>query len=111
MRIRRIATAAACAALLTGFTGGVAVAGEVNGNGKELPLKGNSICKYSGLNDEVNEEEPTRTQSYGTFLQYFGKQVAGMMDMPPGAGIQMLKDGGIPSPGVACNPNGDFEEH
>ena len=110
MRVKRIASAAACAALITGFGGGVAAAGEVNGNGDELPLKGKSICKFSGLNDEINAEEPTRTQSYGTFLQFFGKATAEMMGVSNGAGIQALKDGGIPSPGVACNPNGGFEE-
>jgi hypothetical protein len=107
---RKMITVAACAALLTGFSGGVAFAGEVNGNGTELPLKGASICKYSGLNDEINADEPTRTQSYGTFLQFFGKAVAGAMDMPPGAGIQFLKAGEIPSPGMACNPTSGFEE-
>lgn len=110
MRTKRMAVAAASAALITGFGGGVAAAGEVNGNGDELPLKGNSICKYSGLNDEVNAEEPTRTQSYGTFLQFFGKGYAEAMGLTPGAGIQALKDGMIPSPGVACNPTSDFEE-
>ncbi len=27
-----------------------------------------SICSFSGLNDVINAEEPTRTQSYGTFM-------------------------------------------
>jgi hypothetical protein len=105
----RILTAAACAALLTGLGSGVAAAGEVNGNGKELPLKGHSICKFSGLNDEINEDEPTRTQSYGTFLQFFGKYYGGMQGMNPGEGIRMFKEF-IPSPGMACNPTSGFEE-
>jgi hypothetical protein len=105
----KILTAAACAVLLTGLGSGVAAAGEVNGNGKELPLKGHSICKFSGLNDEINEDEPTRTQSYGTFLQFFGKYYGGMQGMNPGEGIRMFKEF-IPSPGMACNPNGGFEE-
>jgi hypothetical protein len=109
MVYRRIVTAAACAALFTGFGAGVAAAGEVNGNGKELPLKGNSICKYSGLNDEVNEEEPTRTQSYGTFLQFFGKYYA-EEGMSAGEGIRTFKMF-IPSPGMACNPTKGFDEH
>ena len=106
---RRVIAATVCAAAMTVVGGGVAFAGEVNGNGKELPLKGASICKFSGLNDEINEEEPTRTQSYGTFLQFFGKAAAADMGVAPGAGIKMFKEF-IPSPGFACNPTSGFEE-
>ena len=109
MSYRRAIAATVCAAAMTAFGSGVAFAGEVNGNGKELPLKGASICKYSGLNDEINEEEPTRTQSYGTFLQFFGKAAAADMGVAPGAGIRMAKEF-IPSPGFACNPTTGFEE-
>ena len=109
MSYRRAIAATVCAAAMTAFGSGVAFAGEVNGNGKELPLKGASICKYSGLNDEINAEEPTRTQSYGTFLQFFGKGAAAEMGVSPGAGIKFMK-GNIPSPGVACNPTTGFEE-
>jgi hypothetical protein len=31
------------------------------------------------------------------------------MGVSPGAGIKLLK-GMLPSPGVACNPNSEFEE-
>ena len=43
-----------------------ASAGEVTGNGKVTPVveRANSICAFSGLNDDT-EEEPGRTQSYG----------------------------------------------
>jgi hypothetical protein len=109
MKYQRIALSAACAAALTVSSAGMAMAGEVNGNGKELPLKGASICKFSGLNDEITADEPTRTQSYGTFLQLYGKWAAAGMESSPGAGIRAVKSG-FPSPGMACNPNGGFEE-
>ena len=109
MSFRRTIAVTVCAAAVTTFGSGVAFAGEVNGNGKELPLKGASICKYSGLNDEINADEPTRTQSYGTFLQFFGKGAAAGMGVSPGAGIKFVK-GEFPSPGMACNPNSGFDE-
>jgi hypothetical protein len=83
--------------LLLGATS--AMAGEITGNGKDLPVNGKSICAYSGLNDELTDMEPTRTQSYGTFLVL----VKGMYGLEAAKAI-------LPSPGVACNPNSDFEE-
>lgn len=87
----RAAVAVTGASIALLLSAGPALAGEVNGNGDELPLKGKSICKFSGLNDEISPMEPTKTQSYGTFLVLLG----------PGI---------LPSPGVACNPTSDFEE-
>ena len=91
MRSRRIALAAAATGALLVLGSGTAIAGEVTGNGKPLPVNGKSICAYSGLNDKITTFEPTRTQSYGTFLVLYGKEA-------------------LPSPGVACNPTSDFEE-
>lgn len=76
-----------------------AIAGEVNGNGAELPLNGASLCKYSGLNDEWTAQEPTLTQSYGTFFVL----IKGL------AGVDGAK-AALPSPGVACNPTSGFHE-
>ena len=101
MSARRIIAATFAAAALTAFAAGPAQAGEVNGNGKPLPLNGASECKYSGLNDEVTAEEPQRTQSYGTLVAFFVRST-GMN--PPSLGA-------IGIPGDACNPNGGgFEE-
>lgn len=102
MSARRVAVATLATAALAVTAAGPALAGEVNGNGKELPLKGNSICKYSGLNDEINEGEPTRTQPYGTFLVLIKKSM--------GVSPQVVKNGILPSPGDACNPTKDFRE-
>ena len=68
-----------------------AYAGEVNGRGGDTagPAHARSICAFSGLNDLIDEAEPTRTQSYGTFLVLWGKDA-------------------LPSPGFACNPTSGF---
>jgi hypothetical protein len=67
-----------------------ASAGEVTGNGDPTqgPAHANSICVFSGLNDDT-EEEPGRTQSYGQVVR------AGLKDLVPG-------------PGVACNGHTGF---
>ncbi|MEN8235269.1 MAG: hypothetical protein ABFR89_10150 [Actinomycetota bacterium] len=84
-----------------------AIAGEVKGppgpdgaEGGATPVASHtahSICSFSGLNDVIDEMEPTQTQSYGTFLvlikKAYGMEAAKAM---------------LPSPGMACNPNSDF---
>lgn len=103
MTPRRIAAACLAAAGIAVLAASPASAGEVNGNGTELPLKGASLCKFSGLNDEQTAEEPTHTQSYGTFLVLI-RNATGMT-------TKQFKEAGIlPSPGVACNPTKGFEE-
>ena len=68
---RRLWTAAVCAAVV-GLTAGSAFAGEVTGNGKDTagPAHANSICVFSGQNDDplgLDPENgpPGRTQSFG----------------------------------------------
>jgi len=56
-----------------------------------------SICSFSGLNDLIEEEEPTQTQSYGTFLVLV-KNMAGVS-------AQEAKEILGESPGESCNPN------
>jgi hypothetical protein len=91
----------------------VASAGEVKGppgedgaEGGFTPIGGGrfwsgdasaSICAFSGLNDEIYEDEPTQTQSYGTFLVLI-KQEAGVSTQEAKA---ILGE----SPGEYCNPN------
>ena len=103
MAPRRIAAACLAAAGIAVMAASPASAGEVNGNGKDLPLKGASLCKFSGLNDEITEDEPTRTQNYGTFFVLI-RNATGMT-------TKEFKDAGVlPSPGLACNPTVEFEE-
>lgn len=93
MSLKRVLATSATTVLLVGALGGPALAGEVTGNGKPTsgPANARSVCAYSGLNDVIDEFEPTRTQNYGTFKNLFGKQ-------------------NLPSPGMACNPTKGFEE-
>lgn len=69
--ITRLGLAVSMAAVVLSLTAGAVLAGEVTGTGQSLePLHANSICAYSGLNDDpggVNPENgpPGRTQSFG----------------------------------------------
>jgi hypothetical protein len=70
-RMTRFGLAASVAAVVLSLGAGSALAGEITGNGKSLePLHSNSICAYSGLNDDPtgsdpNNGPPGRVQSYG----------------------------------------------
>ena len=70
-----------------------ALAGEATGSGKNSDQnQGKSWCSFSGLNDRIEGEGPTDTQS-----QSYGQDVkAGIED--PHAG----------NPGLYCNPNRTF---
>jgi hypothetical protein len=86
----RVGLALSVAGLALSLSAGAVFAGEVTGNGKSLePLRANSICAYSGLNDKVAGEGDTtsRTQSWGQDVRAAAK-----------AGIHGL--GGVP--GQAC---------
>jgi hypothetical protein len=94
-RTTRFAAAISVAALALSLTGGAVFAGEVNGAGtKDDFSQGRSVCKFSGLNDDPTEAFPFggRVQSYGYSAVRNGLKAY------------------APSPGVACNPNGGFEE-
>jgi hypothetical protein len=68
---RRLVIAVCTAALVATLSASAALAGEITGTGKSLePLHANSICAYSGLNDDPTGIDPAngppgRTQSYG----------------------------------------------
>ena len=68
---RTFGVAVSAAALVLSLSAGAAFAGEITGNGKTLePLHANSICAYSGLNDDPlgldpNNGPPGRVQSWG----------------------------------------------
>jgi hypothetical protein len=67
----RFGVAVSLAAVVLSLSAGAALAGEITGTGKSLePLHSNSICAYSGLNDDPtgtdpNNGPPGRTQSFG----------------------------------------------
>jgi hypothetical protein len=68
---RRFGLAIAAAAVVLSLSASAALAGEITGNGKSLePLHANSICAYSGQNDDPtgidpNNGPPGRTQNWG----------------------------------------------
>ena len=90
MRLSRSAAVALGTLALLSTGAGAASAGEVTGTGKDTqgPAHANSICVYSGLNDDPTEE-PGRTQNYGQGVR---------------AGFKAL----APSPGEACNGHSGF---
>jgi hypothetical protein len=65
----RLGVAISVTAVVLSLSAGAALAGEITGTGKSLePLHANSICAYSGLNDDPTGETdgpPGRTQSFG----------------------------------------------
>ena len=68
---KRLPVAALCAGVFAAVSAGSAFAGEVTGNGKSTrgPAHANSICVFSGQNDDPSgtqgEGPGGRTQSYG----------------------------------------------
>ncbi|HSW43895.1 MAG TPA: hypothetical protein VLM76_15465 [Patescibacteria group bacterium] len=100
--IARFGVSVAGAALVLSLGAGAALGGETTGNGKSLKVDGTltglhsrSLCAYSGLNDEISQQEPGRTQSYGQLVRY---------------GLKESVDSIGGSPGQACNPNIGFPE-
>jgi hypothetical protein len=88
MRLKTLLATGLTAVALVGVGAGVAQAGEVTGNGgpTQNPAHANSICVYSGLNDDPNAPAPEggHVQSYGQIVRAGGKAFA-------------------PSPGDECN--------
>jgi hypothetical protein len=89
---KRIVAATVCTFAVAALGAGSAFGGEVTGQGNYIagsdsaPLKGQSACAYSGLNDEYyvfGDTSARRTQNWGEFAS---------------AGVHA----GVP--GTACNP-------
>ncbi|GIU93267.1 MAG: hypothetical protein KatS3mg011_2173 [Acidimicrobiia bacterium] len=109
--MRRMMLAAAVAVLMVVSVAPAALAGEVKGptgpdgaQGGDTPIAGfsfgegaASICSFSGLNDVIDETEPTRTQSYGTFMVLIKNTL--------GVSTQEAKAILGESPDQLCNPN------
>src|SRR3989304_3699176 len=76
----RFGIAVSTAAVVLSLSAGAALAGEITGTGKSLePLHANSICAYSGLNDDPTgagpppgiNGPPGRVQSWGQIPKDF----------------------------------------
>ncbi len=82
MRKSSWSAAAACAVVIAGLGASPASA---QGQVERGPEHANSICSFSGLNDEPNDPvEGGRVQSYGQIVKAGGKSQ-------------------VPSPGLLCN--------
>jgi hypothetical protein len=86
-----------CVAALTGANASAAFAGEVTGNGKPThgPEHANSICVFSGKNDNPDSTDP---MDPGGVAQSYGQEVK--------LGLQDPVDG--LNPGEACNGHTGF---
>jgi len=99
--IGRALAVVALSATIGVLGGGVASAGEVNGNGDSLKqpdgsLHGKSICAFSGLNDNYVAGNPLPDEDGFTHTQNWGQVSKD--------GKRFLTSIGV-SPGKACNPN------
>jgi hypothetical protein len=78
---RSLVAAAVCAAAFVGASGGTAFAGEVTGNGEPTagPPHANSICVFSGQNDDpgapLTLDELLAPNGPGGVAQAFGQNV------------------------------------
>ena len=89
MRTRILAALVVCLAASTPV-----IAGEIKGNGERIEHRaetGQSLCRYSGLNDEFYDEE--EFVEGASRVQSFGQDARGLKGLL----------GGIP--GDACNPS------
>jgi hypothetical protein len=76
MRTKSFLTAAACAAAVAGASAGAAFAGEITGNGKPTagPTHANSICVFSGHNDDPGAPLTGGPNGPGGQSQSFGQE-------------------------------------
>jgi hypothetical protein len=81
--LTRIGVAVSVTAVVLSLSASAVLAGEITGTGKSLePLHANSICAYSGLNDDPEGLDPEngppgRVQSYGQVIREVGGGVLG----------------------------------
>lgn len=84
MESTRLISTALCAAALVALSAGPAAAGP-KGQVERGPEHANSICSFSGLNDDPDDpDDGGRVQSYGQIVRAGGKAE-------------------VPSPGLLCN--------
>ena len=104
MRRTSLVAAAACTATMLGLGTGTAFAGEVTGNGQPTsgPANANSICVFSGQNDDpdaplVLDDRVVAPNGPGGISQSFGQDV------------RLGRDPRLFNPGDACR-GGSNEE-
>lgn len=98
--LRKILVAAVCAVTIAAFTAGAAFAGEITGNGKPTagPKHANSICVFSGKNDDP-----------GAPLDGSGPNGPGGPAQSYGQDVKLgLQDPHVFNPGDACRGGSNF---
>ena len=97
MRIKSLLSAALCAVAVAAVGPGSAFAGEVTGKGKPTagPAHANSICVFSGKNDEP--DRPLDGENPGGTSQSYGQQ-----------NRLGLSDPHVFNPGDACRGGSNF---
>ena len=105
MRRKIFLASAVCAVAIVGAGGGTAFAGEVTGNGKPTagPAHANSICVFSGQNDDpdaplVLDDRELAPNGPGGISQSFGQDV------------KLGRDPHLFNPGDACRGGSNEEE-
>jgi hypothetical protein len=93
--LRKILVAAVCAVTMAGLSASAAFAGEITGNGKPTagPLHANSICVFSGHNDDpgapITLDPKLAPNGPGGISQSYGQDVRNRLisphDFNPGA--------------------------
>jgi len=109
MSKRSLLAVAVCVIAVAGFTANAAFAGEKTGKGEDTqgPAHANSICVFSGQNDDplgLDPENgpPGRTQSYGQDVRAGGLDPSTENPGKVGQGEFTLH------PGFACNGDHGF---
>src|SRR5207253_7471058 len=98
MRTKSMLAAAFCVVVMAGASAGAAFAGEVTGNGKPTagPTHANSICVFSGQNDD-----PTAPHSLDMTVAPNGP---GGRSQSFGQDVKLGLDPHVINPGKACGP-------
>jgi hypothetical protein len=104
-----------CTATVLGVGAGSAFGGEVTGNGKPTqgPAHANSICTFSGQNDDPNAPivppGPTAPNGPGGRTQSYGQDVRNGLSEPSAINPGKVGQGVLTfHPGFACNGDHGF---
>jgi|RhiMetdeSRZDD1v2_1073273.scaffolds.fasta_scaffold895294_2 hypothetical protein len=112
MGMRRMLAIGACTALGIGVSAGSALAGEVTGSGKSTagPAHANSICVFSGLNDDPGAPlDGSGPNGPGGTSQAYGQDVKLGLSDPSAINPGKVGRGEFTlHPGFACNGNHGF---
>ena len=99
---RKLAIAVGAATLVASLTAGVALAGEITGNGTLKDVNGRSACAFSGqedlqwyFDDENTMPKPVATKGVPGHAQSWGQIPKEVRDFLTSIGH---------NPGIACNP-------